>query len=108
MDAGFRHWGLGIRQSSLGHITRVSRCSPGGRLRAIHRFSARKGLSTSRLVRYADDFVVLLAGTREQAEELRSEVAAVLQPMGLRLSENKTKVAHIDEGFDFLTLCRSN
>jgi RNA-directed DNA polymerase len=29
-------------------------------------------------------------------------VAAVLQPLGLRLSEDKTKVAHIDEGFDFL------
>jgi RNA-directed DNA polymerase len=30
----------------------------------------RKGRSTSRLVRDADDFVVLVAGTREQAEEL--------------------------------------
>ena len=28
--------------------------------------------------------------------------AAVLAPMGLRLSEAKTKVCHIDEGFDFL------
>ena len=33
---------------------------------------------------------------------LREEVAAVLAPMGLRLSEAKTKVCHIDEGFDFL------
>ena len=28
--------------------------------------------------------------------------AAVLAPMGLRLSEEKTRVCHIDEGFDFL------
>jgi RNA-directed DNA polymerase len=62
----------------------------------------RQGLATYRLVRYADDFVVLVAGTREHAEGLREEVAAVLRPMGLRLSETKTTIAHIDEGFDFL------
>ena len=44
----------------------------------------------------------MVAGTRGHAEELRAEVAAVLAPMGLRLSETKTKVCHIDEGFDFL------
>ena len=62
----------------------------------------RKGLATYRLVRYADDFVVLVAGTRAHAEGLRAEVAAVLSPMGLRLSVDKTRVCHIDEGFDFL------
>ena len=61
-----------------------------------------KGLPTYRLVRYADDFVVLGAGTRDDAENLRDEVAAVLSPMGLRLSEEKTGIRHIDEGFDFL------
>ncbi len=61
-----------------------------------------KGGATYRLVRYADDFVVLVAGTREHAEALRTEVEAVLAPMGLRLSEAKTRIAHIDEGFDFL------
>ncbi len=62
----------------------------------------RKGLSTYRLVRYADDFVVLVAGTREYAEEVRAQAAEVLAPMGLRLSEDKTRIVHIDEGFDFL------
>ncbi len=62
----------------------------------------RKGMATYRLVRYADDFVVLVAGTRAHAETLRDEVAAVLRPMGLRLSEQKTTIAHIDEGLDFL------
>ncbi|HEX4216704.1 MAG TPA: group II intron maturase-specific domain-containing protein, partial [Candidatus Dormibacteraeota bacterium] len=58
----------------------------------------------SRGVRFppATHLVVLVSGTREHAEALRGEVAAVLQPMGLRLSEAKTKIAHIDEGFDFL------
>ena len=62
----------------------------------------RRGLATYRLVRYADDFVVLVAGTRAHAEALRDEVATVLAPMGLRLSAEKTRIAHIDEGFDFL------
>ena len=55
-----------------------------------------------RLVRYADDFVVMVAGTRDDAEALWDEVATVLAPMGLRLSAEKTRVCHIDEGFDFL------
>jgi RNA-directed DNA polymerase len=62
----------------------------------------RAGLANYRIVRYADDFVVLVAGTKAHAETLREEVAAVLAPMGLRLSEAKTTICHIDEGFDFL------
>src|SRR3954468_9878467 len=55
-----------------------------------------------KLVRYADDFVVLLHGQRADAEALWDEVGAVLAPMGLRLSVEKTRVCHIDEGFAFL------
>ena len=62
----------------------------------------RKGLGTWRLVRYADDWVILVNGTRAHAEALREEAAAVLAPLGLRLAEEKTRVVHIDEGFDFL------
>jgi RNA-directed DNA polymerase len=62
----------------------------------------RAGLPNHRMVRYADDFVVLVAGNQAHAEALREEVAAVLAPMGLRLSAAKTRVCHIDEGFDFL------
>jgi RNA-directed DNA polymerase len=62
----------------------------------------RAGVPVMRIVRYADDFVVMVAGTRSDAEALWGEVASVLAPMGLRLSEEKTRVSHIDEGFDFL------
>ena len=62
----------------------------------------RKGLANYRLVRYADDFLILVAGDRADAERLREETARVLIPMGLRLSEEKTVIVHIDEGFDFL------
>ena len=62
----------------------------------------RAGEPVMRLVRYADDFVVLVHGTRQDAEALWDEVTAVLAPIGLRLSEEKTRVCHVDEGFDFL------
>jgi len=62
----------------------------------------KKGLANYRLVRYADDWVVLVAGTHADAEVLRNQAAAVLAPMGLSLSEEKTRIVHIDEGFDFL------
>ncbi len=62
----------------------------------------RRGLPTYRIVRYADDFVVMVAGTRADTEVLRAEVAAVILPMGLRLSEEKTVITHIEDGFDFL------
>jgi RNA-directed DNA polymerase len=61
-----------------------------------------KGLANYRLVRYADDWVVLVAGNRADGEALRDQAAAVLATMGLRLSLEKTRIAHIDEGFDFL------
>lgn len=62
----------------------------------------RHGQPTYRLVRYADDFVVMVSGTEAHAEELKDEVAAVLSTMGLRLSVEKTMIVHIDQGFDFL------
>jgi RNA-directed DNA polymerase len=73
-----------------------------GRTSSARQERRRKGLATYRLIRYADDFVVVVAGTRAHAEALREEAAAVLRPVGLRLSEKKTRIAHIDEGFDFL------
>jgi RNA-directed DNA polymerase len=62
----------------------------------------RKGLGNWRLIRYADDFVVMVSGGRHNAEALREQVAAILAPLGLRLAPEKTRVVHIDEGFDFL------
>ena len=43
--------------------------------------------------------VLMVFGTRGHAEALREEVADVLAPIGLRLSEAKTSVCHLDEGF---------
>ncbi|MEU9247925.1 group II intron reverse transcriptase/maturase, partial [Streptomyces sp. NPDC048385] len=60
------------------------------------------GLPNYRLVRYADDWCLMVAGTRADAELLRDQVAGVLSTMGLRLSPEKTLITHIDEGLDFL------
>ena len=62
----------------------------------------RRGEASWRLVRYCDDFVLLVAGERHHAEALREQVTAVLEPLGLRLAPEKTRVVHIDEGFTFL------
>jgi RNA-directed DNA polymerase len=53
-------------------------------------------------VRYADDWVVLCNGTKAQAHAIKEELKGVLSTMGLTLSEEKTKVTHITEGFTFL------
>jgi RNA-directed DNA polymerase len=62
----------------------------------------RNGLGSWKLVRYADDFILVVNGHREHAETLRGEVARVIAPLGLRLAPDKTRVVHIDDGFDFL------
>ena len=62
----------------------------------------RLGLPNYRLVRYADDWTIMVAGTRDDALALREEAAQVLSRIGLRLSEEKTLITHIDEGLDFL------
>ncbi|MDO9565320.1 MAG: group II intron reverse transcriptase/maturase [Candidatus Desulfaltia sp.] len=53
------------------------------------------------LVRYADDFIIT-ANTKELAEELKETVSEFLKIRGLLLSEEKTMITHIDDGFDFL------
>jgi RNA-directed DNA polymerase len=62
----------------------------------------RHGLPNYRLARYADDWCLLVSGTKTHAEALRNEIAEVLTRIGLRLSPEKTLITHIDEGLDFL------
>ena len=64
----------------------------------------RRGLANWRMIRFADNFVVMVHGERQHAETLREEVSGVLATLGLRLAAEKTRVVHIDEGFDFLSI----
>ena len=55
------------------------------------------------MVRYADDFVVLVHGTRAQAEAIKETAATLLRDqLRLTLSPEKTRITHVDDGFDFL------
>lgn len=54
------------------------------------------------VIRYADDFVVTGASQELLETEVRPWIEAFLAQRGLRLSTAKTKIVHIDEGFDFL------
>jgi RNA-directed DNA polymerase len=54
------------------------------------------------VVRYADDFVITGDSKEVLESEVRPWVEAFLARRGLQLSEEKTRIVHIDEGFDFL------
>jgi RNA-directed DNA polymerase len=56
---------------------------------------------TYAVVRYADDFAVFCP-TQEKAVEARSLLATWLEARGLKLSDEKTHVRHLREGFPFL------
>jgi retron-type reverse transcriptase len=53
----------------------------------------------ARLVRYADDFVVLC---KRNPERVMEGVKRAINHMGLSLNETKTKVVEAQEGFNFL------
>ena len=63
----------------------------------------RKGNANYRLIRYADDFVILSNGTKEQAYAIRDEAQQFLKEnLQLELNLDKTHVTHATDGFDFL------
>jgi RNA-directed DNA polymerase len=53
------------------------------------------------VVRYADDFVCFCE-TREDAERVQGILVEWLKERGLTLSQEKTRIVHLTEGFDFL------
>lgn len=54
------------------------------------------------LVRYADDFVVTGSSKELLETVVRPWIVEFLRERGLTLSEEKTRIVRIDEGFDFL------
>jgi RNA-directed DNA polymerase len=55
-----------------------------------------------RLVRYADDFVVLCK-TKEKAEQTMKQISDILMRLKLRLNSTKTKIVNVNmENFEFL------
>jgi RNA-directed DNA polymerase len=70
-----------------------------------YRLSARSDAQTVKgcpvLVRYADDYVAM-CHSREQAEQVKADLTAWLEPRGLRFNEDKTCIVHVEDGFSFL------
>jgi group II intron reverse transcriptase/maturase len=55
------------------------------------------------LVRYADDFIILSNGTKKATEAVKAQAAKFLkEELKLELSQEKTAITHVTEGFDFL------
>ena len=56
---------------------------------------------TPMVIRYTDELVAL-CHSRQEAEHLKERLAAWLEPRGLSFNEDKTRIVHLSEGFDFL------
>ncbi len=54
------------------------------------------------LVRFADDFIVTASNPELLEQEIKPLIERFLQERGLQLSPEKTRITHIEEGFDFL------
>ena len=54
-----------------------------------------------KLIRYADDFVIMTR-SKEEAEQVLSRTESFLSTIGLRIKKEKTAIRHIGEGFQFL------
>jgi len=63
----------------------------------------KSGRGHYKMVRYADDFVVVSSDTMEGVKQTKSEIRDYLEKeLKLTLSEDKTKITHVNEGFNFL------
>jgi len=51
---------------------------------------------------YADDFIITGSSKEVLESKVKPVVESFLKERGLELSQEKTKITHIDEGFDFL------
>jgi RNA-directed DNA polymerase len=76
-------------------------CAAGVRYRTSARSDAETVRGCPVLVRYADDYVAM-CHSREQAEQVKADLAAWLEPRGLRFNEDKTRIVHVEDGFSFL------
>jgi RNA-directed DNA polymerase len=55
------------------------------------------------MFRYADDWILVIRGTKAQAQDIKEACKTFLrEELGLELSDEKTRITHIEEGFDFL------
>jgi RNA-directed DNA polymerase len=73
----------------------------GVRYRSTDPCAGELAVGSPTLIRYADDLVVL-CHSQEEAQQVKERLARWLEPRGLAFNEDKTRIAHLDEGCDFL------
>lgn len=71
------------------------------RSKAKKTFSVKYNNRKVHVVRFADDFIVT-ASDKDTLKEIKRMIERFLAERGLTLSEEKTVITHIDDGFDFL------
>jgi group II intron reverse transcriptase/maturase len=77
---------------------------PGDSIRIYRHRERKAGRPVYLPVRYADDFVVLVTGSEQQAHDEKEALACFLQErLKLTLSAEKTRVTALTEGFEFLS-----
>ncbi len=82
--------GLGDRQETIGELRELER-----RRKEIPYYTKEKRHPGKVwYVRYADDILVLVAGTKLETEAIKQRIKEKLSEMGLKLSEEKTKLTH--------------
>ncbi len=104
LNAGFMERGVfhpteaGTPQGGIISPAAANMALDGLQSRLLGRFKGRH----VHLVRYADDFIITGATRALLADEVKPLVTQFLKERGLELSEEKTHIVHIDNGFDFL------
>ena len=69
----------------------------------VRRRRRKAGLGNYKMVRYADDFVVICNGTKAEVKATKAAIQQFLEnELHLTLSEEKTVITHVNDGFDFL------
>jgi group II intron reverse transcriptase/maturase len=92
-----KYVGAGARNVTRGWNAGVKKQTP---IAVRERRSLRPRVSYAR---YADDFTVIVKGTRAEADAIREELRGFLvQELRLVLNMEKTHVTHVNDGFDFL------
>ena len=67
------------------------------------KLNAEAGLPVLRLIRYADDFIILVRGDKAVAEQALEELQYIVEnKLKMELAEEKTGIHKLEDGFDFL------
>ena len=72
-------------------IAKLRLTTPCGRAKRGHQYKKLE------YVRYADDFIIGIQGTKQEAESIKIQVKDALTSMGLTLNENQTKITNINK-----------